>query len=372
MERNPRKQARPLYWRVADDIVARIDARIWAPNSRLPSERVLCEQYGVSQITVRRALRELAHLGRVNSRHGVGWFVAENHPEPLTVDSSQRQVDVILDELDWVSTPILSRLARVLGANGAPLTLTVTQSDRETRNRAFAAAIDRHASAILLVVSGKEADVAETCRQFLLGTDVPALLLLRDVEGIDRPVAMLDEQTCLEKVTRHMLSLGHRHVAYAGLDPSLMEGQRRYWGFARTLWERGLELPLDWVFSSSLTDSAEAERFREIMHGSAAPTALVCASDTRAAEALSLLQGMGLGCPEDLAIAGLGDRDFGRFLSVPLTSIRFDLDGLGKAAAGMTLDLLAGRQVRSVSFGGDLVVRRSCGAGARQGSQSTR
>jgi DNA-binding GntR family transcriptional regulator len=43
-----------------------------APGERLPSESKLCEQYGVSRVTVRAAIRSLQEAGIVTVRHGFG------------------------------------------------------------------------------------------------------------------------------------------------------------------------------------------------------------------------------------------------------------------------------------------------------------
>ena len=47
-----------------------------SPNgSRLPAERELAEQYGVSGATVREAIRVVSTAGLVSVRHGTGSFV---------------------------------------------------------------------------------------------------------------------------------------------------------------------------------------------------------------------------------------------------------------------------------------------------------
>jgi GntR family transcriptional regulator len=48
------------------------------PGEALPTEQSLCNQFGVSRITVRRALADLAEAGLIKRRHGVGSFVADN------------------------------------------------------------------------------------------------------------------------------------------------------------------------------------------------------------------------------------------------------------------------------------------------------
>ena len=65
--------------RVADQIVDDLRKRILGgdlPNgSRLPAERELAEQYGVSGATIREAARVLSTVGLVSVRHGAGSFV---------------------------------------------------------------------------------------------------------------------------------------------------------------------------------------------------------------------------------------------------------------------------------------------------------
>jgi GntR family transcriptional regulator len=64
---------------VAADIEADIDAGKLAPDTRLPSEAELSEQYGVARVTVRRAMEQLRGRGKVVTVHGRGSYVA---PKP--------------------------------------------------------------------------------------------------------------------------------------------------------------------------------------------------------------------------------------------------------------------------------------------------
>lgn len=61
---------------VAADIQADIDAGRIAPDTRLPNEIELAQQYGVSRVTVRRAMVLLRDRGKVVTVHGRGTYVA--------------------------------------------------------------------------------------------------------------------------------------------------------------------------------------------------------------------------------------------------------------------------------------------------------
>jgi GntR family transcriptional regulator len=67
----------PLHVQLATVLREQVIRRELGPNGRLPSERELCQQYGISRITVRQALSELAQAGLVYSSVGKGTYVAE-------------------------------------------------------------------------------------------------------------------------------------------------------------------------------------------------------------------------------------------------------------------------------------------------------
>ena len=83
-----------LYRRVKDHITRSIDSGELKPGDRVPSELALVEQFGISRMTVNRALRELADEGSVTRLSGVGTFVA-----PKKVQSGLLRIESIADEI---------------------------------------------------------------------------------------------------------------------------------------------------------------------------------------------------------------------------------------------------------------------------------
>ena len=65
----------PYYMQIKAGIEADIEAGIYRDGDKLPSERELCLQYGVSRIPVRKALELLEMQGRIRSSQGKGSFV---------------------------------------------------------------------------------------------------------------------------------------------------------------------------------------------------------------------------------------------------------------------------------------------------------
>ena len=75
--------AAPLvrYQHIKDFVAGKIQDGTWTPGDRLPSENDLVLQFGMSRMTVNRALRELQEQGRIRRVAGVGSFVADEKPQ---------------------------------------------------------------------------------------------------------------------------------------------------------------------------------------------------------------------------------------------------------------------------------------------------
>lgn len=67
----------PLYYQLKQIIKEEIDRGKYLPGEQLPSESEICQKYGVSRITARRAITDLVKDGILYSLQGKGTFVKE-------------------------------------------------------------------------------------------------------------------------------------------------------------------------------------------------------------------------------------------------------------------------------------------------------
>ena len=77
-----------IWQQLRTDIARQIEEGLLSSGDALPSETALAAMYGVSRLTVRRALADLARAGAVRTEHGVGSFVA-SQPMRHRIDDGQ-------------------------------------------------------------------------------------------------------------------------------------------------------------------------------------------------------------------------------------------------------------------------------------------
>lgn len=83
----------PLYQQIYDLLRARIMDGTLALNDRLPAEQDLTQALGVSRITVKRAMNELAVAGLVRRQRGIGTVVIYDVAAPTVKGSFETMID---------------------------------------------------------------------------------------------------------------------------------------------------------------------------------------------------------------------------------------------------------------------------------------
>jgi GntR family transcriptional regulator len=84
----------PLYHQLKTVVMREIEAGRWQPDEQLPTEDELSRRFGVSKITVRQALRELADEGFIRREQGRGTFV-----ERRRLQQGPRELTSFTDEM---------------------------------------------------------------------------------------------------------------------------------------------------------------------------------------------------------------------------------------------------------------------------------
>ncbi|MCW2777971.1 MAG: transcriptional regulator, LacI family [Frankiales bacterium] len=195
---------------------------------------------------------------------------------------------------------------------------------------------------------------------------VPVVTLGVDVTPWHR--VGIDDVAAGRTAMQHLLSLGHRDIAYVGgdrvHDVHVATAVDRRAGILQAAEAAGVPAPRELVGDWTLAGGAAAGEL--LLDAVPRPTAVIAASDEMAVGVLGVARRRGLRVPEDLSVVGVDDHEFAG--THDLTTVAQPVDALGRAAADLLVDVLQqGVAVprRTVVLPTRLVVRGSTGSLSR-------
>jgi DNA-binding LacI/PurR family transcriptional regulator len=164
-------------------------------------------------------------------------------------------------------------------------------------------------------------------------------------------------------VTDHLLQLGARRIGFVGVPNAAATVAAREAGYREALYAHHAPVERNLV---RLIDPADVAAVRDLMQGER-PDGIVCANDWIAARLQRSLIDLGKSVPGDVRLVGIDDVPYAGLLPVPLTTLRQPTRELGAAALAAMLDRISGSELptRDILLHGSLVVRKSCGTGAK-------
>ncbi|MFJ7204130.1 LacI family DNA-binding transcriptional regulator [Streptomyces sp. NPDC098789] len=160
------------------------------------------------------------------------------------------------------------------------------------------------------------------------------------------PVAtvMFDDHGGAFRLAEHLLSLGHRRIAYIAGPPGLSTTRERLAGHRAALHRQNPVLAgacEELTVHASFDRHAGYDATRELLRRGAPFTAVVAANDTVATGVAAALREEGIRIPEDVSVAGFDDLPFCVDTAPALTTVRVPLREAGALAA----QLVTGRRL---------------------------
>ncbi|MDE1146159.1 MAG: LacI family DNA-binding transcriptional regulator [Azospirillaceae bacterium] len=173
----------------------------------------------------------------------------------------------------------------------------------------------------------------------------------------------IDNHKAAFEVTRHLMDLGHRDIAFIQGHPQHATAAGRLAGYRDALFDGGpipdrLLQPGQFTFESGLPAA------RALLEQERRPTAIFAANDSMAMAVLSVAYKMGIPVPTALSVAGIDDLPAAGVVCPPLTTVRQPVAEMGAAAARFIINRTAGQAGNHLKqvFGHSLVVRESTAA----------
>ena len=211
---------------------------------------------------------------------------------------------------------------------------------------------------LFLSVRGEDVEIDE-----LRKTGIPIVAF--DPEGIGPFAARIqsDNVAAGASVAEHLVAIGRQRIATITGLPETAPSRLRLEGFAGALAAAGRELPPEYVVPGDFYATSGMAGTEQLLSLPEPPDAIFAMSDLMAIATIQTLQRRGLRVPEDVAVVGFDDIRFARLVTPPLTTVRQDLDTLGRLAAETLVAMIRDRDLEppTLTVPTTLVVRESTG-----------
>ncbi|MGJ9413798.1 LacI family DNA-binding transcriptional regulator [Aeromicrobium sp. CF4.19] len=159
-------------------------------------------------------------------------------------------------------------------------------------------------------------------------------------------------------IVEHILSLGHRELAFVTGSRQLTTVADRLAGAAQALQAHGTGLDDLPVLEAAFTREGGKEATHRLMDEHPRTTAILALNDDMAIGVLSALRSRGVRVPEDVSVTGFDDIDVAEDLAPSLTTVRLPMVEMGEIALSLAL-LEPSSRPRRRTTGHELVVRGS-------------
>lgn len=196
----------------------------------------------------------------------------------------------------------------------------------------------------------------------LLARGTPTVMLGHRAPFCEKFVSVeTDDISASMEVTRHLIGLGHRRIAFLTGRPNAPWSVERMEGYRRALSQAHIEVDDRLIFNAGSTIEEGSKAALQMIGEGAGATAVQAVNDLIAIGAAEVLLGQGQRIPQDMSVAGFGNILTSEHFRVPLTTVRQPKFRLGIAAVDSMLALLRGERPENRRLPAELVVRQSTG-----------
>ena len=324
----------------------------------------IARQAGVSVMTVSKALRDETDVSgptkaRLRALAQQMGYVPDSSAQGLRTKTTKMfglVIPSITDPIFGRITFAVEERAHELGYD-IILAHTLNQSERE--EHCIRRLLSRRVDGLFISPVYRFAAEARIYQE-ILARKTPVVLLGPPAPFSKMfPGAEVDELIASYNVTRHLLQLGHKRIAYLAGPQVAPWAHDRFEGFRRALREANLDVDDKLVFQAGGTIDDGTKAALQMLNENCDATAVQAVNDLVAIGCATTLLSQGFKIPGDISIAGFGNILLADHFRVPLTTVRQPKYRLGVAAVEMMTQLLRGEKVQTRRIAGELLERES-------------
>jgi LacI family transcriptional regulator len=181
---------------------------------------------------------------------------------------------------------------------GYSVILCNTDESIQKQDQYLTMLLQRRIDGILFVPADNKGEPVRLIQKQNIGV----VVLDRDLPNVDVDVVRGDSFGGAYRLARHLVDLGHKHIAILSGPKNISTSIERVAGFRHAMDEVGLDHNLDNVYWGTFSQSLGCEMAEEALRATPRPTAFLAVNNFIANGALQTFAQAGLRVPEDISL----------------------------------------------------------------------
>lgn len=367
MEKLDKNNLVPLHQQLKELLKHKIETNEYKLGESIPSTSELCSNFGLSHITVRKAVSALVNEGFLVGVPGKGTFVSETQEKGAQNNKKNKIIGVLFPEI--ARPPFFSEIFHGIESSitmfGYHAIMTKSNDNVVKENESLLELKEKGVQGIILIPVGK--DYTPASLKVLHGLsemNFPVVLVDRKIPGLSLDYVTSQNESGGYMATKHLIKLGHRRIAIV-LAIQVNTIQERFAGYEKALKEVGVSpdpLMVKYSFKESDYEEFGYRYFLELMNMVNPPTAIFSCTDTITLGIYRACHQTGIRIPEDISIVSYDNHPYTASLAPPLTTVAQPKYEMGKKAGDLLMRRIDGERGKPVEIvmENHLVERSSC------------
>ena len=299
------------------------DVSVMAGVSLATVSRVMNNNTKVSDKTKQKVLDAMQVLGyRPNT---IAQSLASN---------CSNSIGVLVSQLDGpFYGPMMTEIETVLRGANKHVIIAAGHSNEIQEKDSVDFLMSRGCDALIL-------DIEAVSDEYLIELSkgpTPIVFINRYIDAIKERCVYLENEQGGFMATDHILSLGHKDIAYISGPLFKLDVRDRLKGHKRALKQYNIDFDDTLYYESDFKEAGGSEAMEHLLSLNKPITAVVCANDQMASGAISVCLEHGLRVPEDISFIGYDNIPFPQYISPKLTTVSNPIHEMGKMAARWVL-----------------------------------
>lgn len=235
--------------------------------------------------------------------------------------------------------------------NEAGYTLVVTNSGGDAAREVDRIQLQRQRRVDALILSSISEASTRTSKA-LAGFKRPVVLVDRDQRKLHAGCVLLDHAVGVREATEDLIRLGHRRIAMITGSTAIRPTRERLRGFKEA--HEATDVPIDeeLIASGAFSVSYARESTQRLLALPEAqrPTAIVAGGVQTTIGVLEAFSELGLRAGDDLSLVVCDDLPWLRVMRPRISVVTRDAEAMGRAAAGLALEMIRGADPRVITL----------------------